>query len=409
VFCGIDVSKNKSQISILDNQHRLTKEFEITHTQEGFDKLERVLTPDATIAMETTGNYSKAIYDYFKKRYEVIYVDNLQMHTFAKLHYAHLKTDKIDARLIAKYLSFGLKTVHPINDAELRDLARLYDKTREQLIKYKHMFKNQINVIFPELETHFHLNKAKALTNLLITYPYPAQIAGLSDEELEKTLKAPFKKLGHLGNRKKFITDLKLLASKSIGIKDYPIESFKQTIKILHFYEQTIEDIKKKIKISILSTPYSALLNEFGYDDTSAAAIIGEVGDIRRFANHKRFVSYCGLSISEKQSGKSISKNCFITKRGNKLLRHTFYLLTLVQLSHNRNGQFAQVFNKLKERGKHPKQCLVAIARKLAIKCYYDMHKCHITKEIQEKTTEIPETPIKDTSTTVQNYSKAKQ
>ncbi|MGV8150929.1 MAG: IS110 family transposase [Candidatus Woesearchaeota archaeon] len=378
MFCGIDVSKNKSQVCILKEDNTILKEFEITHTKDGFELLEGELNPDATIAMETTGTYSKAIYDYLKARYNTIYVDNGQMHMFAKLHFSHMKNDKIDARLIAKYLSFGLKRVNPIKEEELKDLGRLYEKTIYQMTKYKHMFKNQINIIFPELETHFHLTKAKGLTSLLIRYPSPQQIARLSDEELAIALTSDYKRFAHLPNKDKFITQLKDLASKSIGIKDYPTECFTQTIKILKFYEATIDDIRAKIKIAIMSSPYNKLLNEFGYDDISLASIVGEIGDIRRFSNHKKFVAYCGLNVSEKQSGKSMSKNCYITKRGNKLLRHTFYLMVLAYLNYKKDEHHAQFFNKLKESGKHPKQCVVAVARKLAIKCFYDMQKCHI-------------------------------
>lgn len=377
MFCGIDVSKNKSQVCILSNDKEITKEFEIPHTKEGFEQLEKELIPSAVIAMETTGNYSKAIYDYFGKRYKTIYVDNGLMHMFAKLHYSHTKTDKIDARLIAKYLSFGLRQVNPIKEEQLKDLARLYEKTCHQLSKYKHMFKNQINIIFPELETHFHLSKAKGLVTLLSKYPTPESIAQLSDEELQKILKSRYKRSGNLVRKEKFTKTLKELASNSIGVKGYPTDCFVQSLKILQFYEDTIEEIKNKIKIAVMSCPYNGLLNEFGYDDITLAYIVGMVGDIRRFSHHKKFVSYCGLNVSERQSGKSVSKNCFITKRGNKLLRHTFYMSTLVYLSHRKNSPQAKFYERLREKGKHPKQCIVAMARKLAIKCYWDMMKCH--------------------------------
>jgi transposase len=127
-----------------------------------------------------------------------------------------------------------------------------------------------------------------------------------------------------------------------------------------------------------MSCPYNRLLDEFGYDDITLAFIVGMVGDIRRFSHYKKFVSYCGLDVSEKQSGKNQSKNCYITKRGNKLLRHTFYLSTLVYLSHRKNSPQAKFYERLRKKGKHPKQCITAMARKLAVKCYWDMMKCHV-------------------------------
>ena len=54
MYCGIDVAKNKSQVCILDGQKNVVSEFEIEHTRPGFEELERYLTRDMKIAMETT-------------------------------------------------------------------------------------------------------------------------------------------------------------------------------------------------------------------------------------------------------------------------------------------------------------------------------------------------------------------
>jgi len=243
--------------------------------------------------------------------------------------------------------------------------------------KYKHMFKGQINVIFPELENHFHLTKAKAITTLLMEYPSPEQIAKLLNEEIFTVLTSKFKKFGVLRDKERFVNLIKELSSKSIGIKQYPTACLQYTIKILKFYEETMTEIKSKIKQSIMNSPYSRLLNEFGYGDINLALIVGEIGDIRRFGNAKKLVKYCGFDVSENQSGKSESKNCYISKRGNKILRNTFYQMVQIYLSHNKEGHHAQFFNRLRQRGKHPKQAMTATARKLAVKCYWDMLKCH--------------------------------
>jgi transposase len=383
MFCGLDVAKNKSQVCILDDNKEIIKEFEISHTKEGFDELEKNITPETTIAMETTGVYSKAIYDYFKQRYKTIYVDNGQMHMFAKLHFSHMKNDKIDARLIAKYLSFGLKKINPIKEDELRDLSRLYHKVSGHLSRYKSMFKSQINIIFPEIETHFHLSQAKGITSLLIKHPSPEEIAKLSNEEIYLIIRSEYKTTGGMRDKKKFENKIKELAEKSVGIKGYPTNCLVETLKVLKYLEGKKEEIKTKIKCALLSSPYSKLLNEFGYSDASLVCIVGEVGDIRRFSNPKKFVSYCGLDISEKQSGTSKSRNCYITKRGSKGLRHTFYTSVLTQLNYRREGIYGQFYDKLVAKGKHPKQAMTAVARKLAVKCYFDMLKCHSESNTQ--------------------------
>ena len=79
-----------------------------------------------------------------------------------------------------------------------------------------------------------------------------------------------------------------------------------------------------------------------------------------------------GFGIREKISGSSINKSTHITKKGNSKLRQTFHMLVLIHI--NYKTEFSKYYFKLKERGKH---CLVAVARKLAVKAYYDLLKCH--------------------------------
>ena len=373
MYCGIDVSKNKSQVCILDNNKQLITEFEIEHTKEGFEKLEKNLDYDAKIGMESTSNYCKALYSYFKEKYDVCYVDNLQMNYFAKLNYPTIKNDKVDSRLIAIYVASNFKIVEPIKTDELKDLARLYYKTMKQLTRYKYMFQSQLNIIFPELEKHCHLRKTLVIATMLLKYPTPKEIAEASTEDVRHEM------IKCLNRGSKFtieyVKELQELARNSIGVKNHPVSSFLHTIRLMLFYQDLINAIKKDMERSLMQTPYSKLLDEFGYNIAGLSSIVAEIGDVRRFSNHKKFVSYCGLDVSEKQSGKSMSVNCCITKRGNRYLRHMFYNKVLVHLCYK--TELSKFFYRLRQAGKHPKKCMVATSRKLAIKVYYDMLKCH--------------------------------
>jgi len=364
MYCGIDVAKNKSSVCILGQDKEVKAEFEIEHTREGFEQLEKHLTKDTKIAMEITGIYCKTLYEYLKERYNVSYIDNIQMHNFAKLHFYYVKNDKVDAKLIALYLLSGHKTVEIVKFDELKDLSKVYQSTIKQLTRYKLMFKSQLNVIFPELEKEFSIQSFRAIASLLSKHPTPEKIAELEAGEINK----------FLANKAKS-EKIKRLAGESIGIKDTPLFSFKNNIKIIIFYQSLIDKLKAEMSANLAKTPYCKLLDEFGYNVISLATIVGEIGDIRRFSNYKKLVKYCGLDVSEKQSGRAKSVNCFITKRGNKTLRFTFYNLVLTHLRNENN--ISNFYYRLKEAGKHPKQCHMAAARKLVVKCWFDMMRCH--------------------------------
>ena len=69
-------------------------------------------------------------------------------------------------------------------------------------------------------------------------------------------------------------------------------------------------------------------------------------------------------------------KKSFITKQGNRYLRSMFYNLVMPQLT-NKEGEFKDFYKRLKDKGKHTTTCMVAVARKIAIRTYFDLIRCH--------------------------------
>ncbi len=352
MYCGIDVSKDKSNVCILDKDKKIIAEFEITHNKEGFEKLEQYLIHDTKIAMETTSSYCRALYSFLKGKYQVSYVDNVQMKNFTRLHHPHRKNDKVDARSIAEYLTFDFKKINPGKNDELKDLVRLYYKSVKQLSRHKHSFKSQLSIIFPELEKNFYIKRTKAVAYMLLKYPTPKAIAEATDEEIYEALRENLKRAGKFDIE--YARKIKVLAKQSIGVKDYPVLCFKQTVKTMLFYTIQAKAIKESIEEALKKTTYGRLIDDFGYNVVSLATIIGIVCDIRRFTDHKKFASYCGFGIREKRSGSSINKSTHITKKGNSRLRQTFHMLALIHI--NYKTEFSKYYFKLKERGKHPKK-----------------------------------------------------
>jgi len=373
MYVGLDVAKNKSNVCILDKGLKVVKEFEIKHNKAGFEELEKHINPYMKIGLETTGNYCRTIYKYLKKKYDVGYVDNVQMKNFARLNSPTIKNDKVDARLIAKFLHQGYKRINPIKVDELKDLTKLHYKLVTQLGRFKIMFKEQTNIIFPELEDYSSLSQARGIQDLLLKYPSPKLIKKATVEELQGAITKNLKFCAIYNLQ--FVKKIKNLANNSIGVEDFPTTCYEYTLKILKFYQKLVDEIKDRMLIKLLETPYYRLLDIKGYNYLGLAKIVGEIGDIRRFPNHRKFVSYCGLDITEKQSGSVRSQNCRITKKGSRILRFTFYVQALQNIAGKRN--LYPFYKRLKERGKASRQAITACARKLAVWTYYEMKKCH--------------------------------
>ena len=71
MYVGIDVSKGKSRMCIVDENEKVLKAFDFKHDKKGFEKVESHLTDEMKIGLETTGNYSTALYQYFKQKYKI--------------------------------------------------------------------------------------------------------------------------------------------------------------------------------------------------------------------------------------------------------------------------------------------------------------------------------------------------
>ena len=73
-------------------------------------------------------------------------------------------------------------------------------------------------------------------------------------------------------------------------------------------------------KIAIKDERVDLLLGFTGIDYYGALLLLYEIGDITRFSNPKKLVSWIDLAPSLYQSG-NISRMCRITKQGNSRIR----------------------------------------------------------------------------------------
>jgi transposase len=106
-----------------------------------------------------------------------------------------------------------------------------------------------------------------------------------------------------------------------------------------------------------------------GINYVTAAAIIGEVGDINRFANAGKLAKYAGISPVQYSSGQT-EKN-FSNKRGNRNLHQIFFFLAAsLCTEHGTKGKpynpiLAEYYKKKISQGKTKKQGLKCVMRRL--------------------------------------------
>ena len=157
-------------------------------------------------------------------------------------------------------------------------------------------------------------------------------------------------------------------------------------------YMQAVLDIDRRIEELARTMTRADLIHALraykGVKTLTAATIVAEVGDLRRFPSAQKFASFLGLTPSEHSSGDHRARGT-ITKAGNRRLRRMLIEAAWAywrsphvsrELEARSKGVTKEVrdmswktqqrlhrrLRALQMRGKSPKKALVAVARELA-------------------------------------------
>ena len=114
-------------------------------------------------------------------------------------------------------------------------------------------------------------------------------------------------------------------------------------------------------------TDFQVLKSFPGIGAPTAVRIIAELGDIRRFKNHKQVNAYAGIDIQRYQSGK-LQYQDRINKRGNRRLRKILFFMIMTMISQRKKSQnqIVDYYDQLKKQpqSKHHKVAVIACVNK---------------------------------------------
>ncbi len=99
----------------------------------------------------------------------------------------------------------------------------------------------------------------------------------------------------------------------------------------------------------------------------SAAVLIGNTGDIRRFRNRDHFAAYTGTAPVEFSSGGRIVHR--LSRRGNRTLNSAIHIAAVTQLRHQHSEGRIYFERKVAE-GKTKREALRSLKRHLSIAIY---------------------------------------
>ena len=321
-YMGVDAHKAHSQMTVMDERGTVVERHRAASSREGMLEALSPYRGEPVKAVLEAGYGWGPIYDWIGEvADEVLLAHPLKVRAIAE---AKIKTDKMDSEMLAHLLRADLIPEAYAPTKEVRAIKRVL-RQRMFLVRLRTMVKNRVRALLcqhgispPPVSDLFG---KKGLRWLKQEPELPEPDGWLLREEVEL---------------------VEVLKEK--------IRATEGLIKELAEGEAAVEWLR--------SLP--------GIGEFFSVLIRYEVGQIERFANPKKFVSYTGLIPSTYASGKRITHGR-LTKEGNKWLRWAF--IEAVSPAIRCSPYLRGYYMRIKAR-RGTKDARIATARKLAELCW---------------------------------------
>lgn len=365
-FVGIDISKFKHDCAIVDEfGDVITPSWSFQNDREGFSLLKELLDAldgEKKIGLEATGHYGQNLKLFLENNdFSFMEFNPLLINRF--VHSKSLrktKTDSIDALMIAQYLMTVEYKPYPpsfYTFEKLKSLTRFRDSLIRQRSRQLVELTNILDKVFPEFKPFFKGRFSATALYILSHYASPEKISNMNSKPYE-----PLRRLSRGRFSMVDFVELKTLARNTVGSTcDYLLQEMEITIDIYNQLQSKAEEIELQIHDCVLDLA-PPMLTIPGIGAASAAVILSEFGDLSKFNNPSKLLSFAGMEPGYFQSGTSESTGKMV-KHGSSHLRYA--MMNCAQTVINNEPTFAAYYAKKRAEGKEHRVALTHVAKKL--------------------------------------------
>jgi transposase len=313
---GLDVHRDFCEVAIAEHGS-VRSAGRVETTPERLELFAQSLGADDRVALEVTGGAWEIarILEPHVERVVVVSPDD------TGIRQARAKTDRLDARTLARLLAAGELDAVWMPDERTRVMRRRLAR-REQLVRSRSRAKNEIHAV---------------LMRRLQGRPPVSDLFGVKG--------------------RKWLRELELPVEEA--------ETVESALRHVEFLDQEIAAVERLIAREALRSPEARrLMTVPGVNVICAATFLAAVGDIRRFRSSRQLVAYLGLDPRVRQSGTEPARSGRISKRGSASVR--WALVEAAWSVVRQPGPLHAFYERIRARRGHGK-AVVAAARKLAV------------------------------------------
>jgi transposase len=313
---GLDVHRDFCEVAIVEDG-AVRSAGRVATTPERLELFAQSLGRDDRVALEVTGSaweIARIVEPHVARVVVVSPADT-------GIRQARAKTDRLDARKLARLLAAGELDAVWSPDEWTRVLRRRMAR-REQLVRAQSRAKNEIHAV---------------LVRRLVGRPPVSDLFGVKGREWLGRLELPLEEA----------------------------ETIAACMRHVEFLDGEIAAAERQIARQALDSPeVRRLMTVPGVNVICAATFLGAIGDIRRFHTSRQVVGYLGLDPRVFQSGSEPAKGGRISKQGSPAAR--WALVEAAASVVRQPGPLHAFYERIRARRGHGK-AVVAVARKLAV------------------------------------------
>lgn len=317
-YVGIDYHKKYSHVTAVNEEGQVIRSQQLANTPESFRGYFKDLGGPNHAVLETSRTWG-VMFDLLDHLEEVESVTLAHAYKVRVIAEAKIKTDKIDARVLAQMLRTNWIPAVYIPGKETRAYREMI-RQRVFLVRMRTRVKNRIHVL---------------LDRLHIPMPAVSDIFGKRGTHYLKKLKLP-------------------------GVDG---ELLRQDLELLDLLNKLLKEAEKEIDTLLREDARMQLLRQIpGLGPIFAAIVALEIDDVERFPSPAKLAAYCGLVPSTYSSGGKVFHGRLLPMC-NKWLR---WALIEGAWAAMRTSPYCRAHFAALHRRKGQKAAIISLARRLS-------------------------------------------
>jgi len=352
---------------------------------------------DVIIAIEGSNGWSKPIEKVLREAGVIFYsFKPFDTDKFRKAVLGQNKTNAKDAESVARY-AMALEGQGKLDqykrvwfpDMELQLLTRRHKSVTEQLTAEFNCLWKQLRYASPDLylalggknpevESDRKVLKNQGILTLLSSLPDVGEWRSLGDEQILEAMGGEDYK-----GRRALIEQLRKVMDSFQPTSEAMALLLRTSAQHIQMLKGVLRDIEKTLeKLTAENAAVQELRQMKGIATNTAAKLIAEIVDIRRFAREDSLACYAGLGLQEHSTGQR--KDMIASELYNHRLKDAFMTAAKHFVYNNPESHLAGYYRNLVKRGMSPLEATKRVARALVRVIYRRLSALTVQEETKK-------------------------